>query len=362
MSSTNSFIREGNVEFDNLLKLCERGLGGVKGNERHNSDSECLKPFDYIAEMKGKNVRSQLVDAFQVFFERESTLGSLSDASKKDLNKYINIVKEIVGWFHNASLIVDDIEDDSLLRRGKPCAHKIFGTAQALNSGNYKYFLAMERLKDLPNSGMATDIVLQEILNLHRGQGQEILWRDNVTCPSYTDYVNMILDKTGGLFRMAIGLIFAVDLSFLPDGEKERFKAVFPKFLRLTNLLSVYFQIRDDFINLANPKYFRQKTFCEDLSEGKFSFPIIHGIKKEKEQGKDTLLNIVRQRPGVHEVELKLFAVDLMKTQTESFLYTRGYLNSIKEEIMAELSTLGGHSQLSKILALLAEEVKECDV
>ena len=40
---------------------------------------------------------------------------------------------------------VDDIEDDSKLRRGRPVAHNIYGVAQTINSANYIYFLALER-------------------------------------------------------------------------------------------------------------------------------------------------------------------------------------------------------------------------
>ena len=50
-------------------------------------------------------------------------------------------------------------------------------------------------------------------------------------------------------------------------------------FLPLVNELGLYYQIRDDYINLQSNKYMENKSFCEDLSEGKFSFPIIHSIQ-----------------------------------------------------------------------------------
>lgn len=52
-------------------------------------------------------------------------------------------------------------------------------------------------------------------------------------------------------------------------------------FTRLTAILGLYFQIRDDYCNLSLKEYSENKSFCEDLTEGKFSFPIIHGIKNE---------------------------------------------------------------------------------
>ena len=51
---------------------------------------------------------------------------------------------------HNASLLLDDIEDGSELRRGAPTAHKVFGEALTINSANYLYFVALEKVKPLP--------------------------------------------------------------------------------------------------------------------------------------------------------------------------------------------------------------------
>ena len=47
---------------------------------------------------------------------------------------------------HNASLLLDDIEDGSELRRGAPTAHKVFGEALTINSANYLYFVALEKV------------------------------------------------------------------------------------------------------------------------------------------------------------------------------------------------------------------------
>ena len=50
---------------------------------------------------------------------------------------------------HNASLLLDDIEDGSELRRGAPTAHKVFGEALTINSANYLYFVALEKVTPL---------------------------------------------------------------------------------------------------------------------------------------------------------------------------------------------------------------------
>lgn len=136
---------------------------------------------------------------------------------------------------HTASLLVDDVEDSSLLRRGLPVAHSIFGTAQTINSANYVYFVALQELLKLDQledsragspeapevefvgegkrkrrqRGEAVRIYTEELVNLHRGQGMDLFWRDTLTVPTEEEYLEMVGNKTGGLFRLAIRLMQA---------------------------------------------------------------------------------------------------------------------------------------------------------
>lgn len=78
--------------------------------------------------------------------------------------------------------------------------------AQTINSANYAYFLAQQKLSAL-HSTRANDVFVEELLNLHRGQGMDLYWRDTLTCPTEEQYMGMVLDKTGGLFRLAVRLM-----------------------------------------------------------------------------------------------------------------------------------------------------------
>lgn len=116
----------------------------------------------------------------------------------------------------------------------------------------------------------ATKVYTEQLLELHRGQGMEIYWRDNFTCPTESDYKLMTIRKTGGLFMLAIRL-----MQLFSENKED--------FSKLTSILGLYFQIRDDYCNLTSKEYSEGKSFCEDLTEGKFSFPIIHAINIQKE-------------------------------------------------------------------------------
>ncbi len=94
------------------------------------------------------------------------------------------------------TLYKDDIEDNSVLRRGLPVAHKIYGVPSTINSANYVMFQALERVLRLEKPE-AVSIFSEQMLELHRGQGMEIYWRDRFVCPTEEEYRAMTVRKTG---------------------------------------------------------------------------------------------------------------------------------------------------------------------
>ena len=139
------------------------------------------------------------------------------------------------------SFRIDDIQDNSKLRRGVPSAHEVYGVAQTINSANYVYFQAQQQLLDLPDWPEALKIFNEEMLNLHRGQGMELYWRDNVQPPSEGDYLQMISNKTGGLFRLILRLLQSVSTK---EAEVSQ----------LVDVIGLEFQILDDYKNLCDEK------------------------------------------------------------------------------------------------------------
>lgn len=297
---------------------------------RHEVDDSLLEPFHYIHSVPGKDVRGTLIDCFQYWF-------------KVDQSEVLHAIKDIVGDLHNASLLIDDIEDNSKLRRGVPVAHSIFGVPSVINCANYVYFLALEKCQFL-HSPTATQVFVGELLNLHRGQGYDILWRELVRCPTEDEYLSMVRDKTGGLFRLAVGLIQVFATDHVTDD-----------FTKLVNDLAMYFQIRDDFINLADEEYMKSKSFCEDITEGKFSFPIVHAIRKESHT---QLISILKQR--TNDDDVKRYAQSLMKDMG-SLDYTREKCSALRQDIVAEVEKFGGNPMLLKLIEMLHKQLEQME-
>ncbi|KAF3761108.1 terpenoid synthase [Cryphonectria parasitica EP155] len=250
-----------------------------------------MGPFDYLNSQRGKDFRSQLIGAFNTWLD-------VSPAS-------LEIITRVVGMLHTASLLIDDVEDNSALRRGLPVAHALFGVPQTINSANYVYFRALADLQGLDNPRVIA-VFAEELQNLHRGQGMDLFWRDTLTCPTEDEYLEMVGNKTGGLFRLGIKLMQA---------ESRSPHAI--DCVPLVNLIGLIFQIRDDYQNLQSTEYSENKGLAEDLTEGKFSFPVIHSIRHDPSNLQ--LINILKQRTT--EDEVKRYAVQYMKG-TGSFDYT----------------------------------------
>ncbi|KAI4724263.1 geranylgeranyl diphosphate synthase 1 [Aureobasidium sp. EXF-10728] len=270
-------------------------------------DRILLAPYDYLDGHPGKDIRSLLIGAFNAWLH----------VPKPSLD----IITKVVGMLHTASLLIDDVEDSSVLRRGVPVAHNIFGTAQTINSANYVYFCALRELMKL-NNPEAIEIYNDELLNLHRGQGMDLFWRDSLTCPSEHDYLEMVGNKTGGLFRLAIKLMQAessVSIDCVP----------------LCNTIGLLYQIRDDYKNLSDTIYTQNKGLCEDLTEGKFSFPVIHSIRSDPQNL--VLINILKQKP--QDEEIKRYAVKYME-KTGSFSYSRKVLRGLAKKALALVDEL----------------------
>jgi geranylgeranyl diphosphate synthase type 3 len=298
----------------------------------HRPDPALLESFRYINTMPGKNVRGKMIDCFQLWLQ----------VDESSIPHVLEIIKDIVGDLHNASLMIDDIEDNSKLRRGIPVAHSIFGVPTVINGANYAYFLALEKCHALRNP-QAMDVFVGELLNLHRGQGHDILWRDDVRCPTEDQYLEMVKDKTGGLFRLAVGLMQA----FATANKTTDFTS-------LVNNLALYFQIRDDYINLVDEEYMKSKSFCEDLTEGKFSFPIIHCIRSDPSDHR--LLSILKKK--TEDIDVKRYAQQVM-FQAGSMEYTRAKCISLKEEIVQEIEALGGNPPLLKLVEALDVQIQD---
>jgi octaprenyl-diphosphate synthase len=173
----------------------------------------------------------------------------------------------LIEFSHNATLIHDDIEDDSEERRGKPAVHKIYGVDTAINAGSFLYFLALSCVESYKGDSKALVYKLwaEYIRGLHLGQAIDISWHRKVSfIPTIDEYFVMCALKTGSLARLAAeagaysaGASAETALKFGDAAEK----------------LGIGFQILDDVKNLTTG--IPGKLRGDDVVEGKKSLPVL---------------------------------------------------------------------------------------
>eukprot|EP00475_Leptophrys_vorax_P010023 TRINITY_DN166_c0_g1_i4.p2 TRINITY_DN166_c0_g1~~TRINITY_DN166_c0_g1_i4.p2 ORF type:complete len:222 (+),score=58.37 TRINITY_DN166_c0_g1_i4:2191-2856(+) len=215
-------------------------------------------------------------------------------------------------------------------------AHVKFGEALTINSANFVYFLALQKCLELQNEE-AVKVFCNEMVRLHQGQGMDIYWREQHMCPSLERYKQMVSNKTGGLLRLFVRMMQA-----LVNDTSERFS-------KLVDMLGILYQIRDDYVNLISEEYGRTRgSIADDLTEGKFSFPIIHAILFGK--GGERLSEILKMRTA--DDALKLEAVKIME-DSGSFKFTRNEMTILCAGMKELLGEMGGNDVLFVVVEQL---------
>nr|BCP56498.1 phomopsene synthase [Diaporthe amygdali] len=271
-------------------------------------------PADYIGSLPSKGIRDNVADALSIWL----------DVPAKELNQ----IKRAINLLHNASLMLDDVQDGSVLRRAQPTTHTVFGPAQTINSAGHQIIQAMNEIRKL-GSDDCLDIFSEELEKLYVGQSHDLYWVYNDSCPTIEDYFKMVDYKTGGLFNMLARLMTAKSSS-----------SSSPDLTALVGLLGRYFQIRDDYMNLTSADYTVEKGFCEDLDEGKFSITLLHALSAAPEPEALLLRNLMsgRRNDGKLSVVQKNLALSIIEG-ARSLEYTAAVLQKLYKAIVRELES-----------------------
>ncbi len=214
--------------------------------------------------------------------------------------------------FHNAFLILDDVQDASEQRRGGPTLHREHGVGVAVNVGNSANLLALQRLME--NRGtlgpqLSWRILQETELMLRRsleGQAIELGWiRDNACDLDERDYLHMCLKKTAWysfIYPLRVGALVARGDAL--DAEQ---------FCRLGWYLGAAFQIQDDILNLTG-KYVRYgKEIRGDLWEGKRTLMLIHLLNHCEPQERRALKRFLAKTRDDRDKAEVAWVYDLMR-------------------------------------------------
>jgi geranylgeranyl diphosphate synthase type I len=260
------------------------------------------------------------------------------------------IIPEVV---HNGTLIVDDLEDSSELRRGKPCTYKIYGVDIAVNAGNAMYYLPllplMEKKAVLPAEMLRDiyEVYVQEMINLSLGQAMDITWHRGIAKAddlNQENYLQMCAYKTGTLARMA-AKISAV----LAGASKE----LVEKLGFFAESIGVAFQMQDDVLDLTGKEFAEKKGGVgQDITEGKRTLMVIHTLKNASNAERKRLIQILNMHTS--DQALRDEAIALMK-KYHAIEHVKNTAARIVEESWKEVDKLLPQSEAKEKLKAFAE-------
>jgi len=269
----------------------------------------------------------------------------------KDPKKFADIAaaSEII---HNGTLMVDDIEDNSDMRRGKPCTHIKYGVDVAVNAGNAMYYLSvLPLLRDRKKYGdretlKAYDAYLEEMVRLSYGQGMDIYWhRGKAGAVTEGQYLQMCAFKTGTIARLAAkwGAIFAGGTGKQVDAAG-----------KLAESIGVSFQIQDDVLNLLGEEGKYGKDPGGDISEGKRTLLVIYALKHSDKSDGQRLVAILDS----HTKDSRKIAEAIAIIRNSGAF---GHANEVARKIVVdawdEFDSAFPKSEHKEVLRLLADYV-----
>jgi len=245
------------------------------------------------------------------------------------------IIPEVI---HNGTIMIDDVEDSSEMRRGKPCTYRIYGIDIAINAGNAMYYLPLVTLiknrDKLSKEKLSRlyEIYVQEMINLSFGQAMDIAWHKglaNADEIDVEDYMQMCAYKTGTLARMAAKMA-----AVLADANEE----LVEKLGRFAEAIGVAFQMQDDILDLTSEEFAQKKGGRgQDITEGKRTLMVIYTLKRASENDRKRLIEIL----NMHTTDQKLRdeAIAIME-KYNAIEYAKNYAKKLVNESWNDIETL----------------------
>ena len=251
-----------------LDKFHELVAVGISDNTLLKSPKELYEPMDYILNIGGKRIRPVMVLLGTDLFD-----GDLQQAVKPSL---------AIEYFHNFSLMHDDIMDDAPLRRGKVTVHEHYGVNTAILSGDALLIKSYEMLEDLEPEMFkkVTKLFTKTGAELCEGQQWDINF-ETQTNVSYEDYIKMVTHKTGVLVGAALKMG-----AIIGGASDEEADLIYQYGLNL----GIAYQLKDDYLDVFGNLEHLGKKHAGDIYENKKTILYISALEAADDKQRDELL------------------------------------------------------------------------
>ncbi|MGZ4960085.1 MAG: octaprenyl diphosphate synthase [Methylomonas sp.] len=247
------------------------------------------------------------------------------------------IMAAVIEFIHTATLLHDDVVDESVLRRGKESANAVWGNAASVLVGDYLYSSAFEMMVSTSNMRVM-EILSKTTTAIAEGEVLQLL---NCNNPDTTEekYLEVIARKTAILFSTATRLAAVISAA---DSATEEALAIYGQ------QLGVAFQLIDDALDYKASTEELGKNLGDDLAEGKPTLPLIYAIQHGTEQQAKIVVDAIRQ--GSREAFNEVYEV---VKATQAIEYTEQCADRAAEKAIESLACLPD-SEYKRALETLA--------
>lgn len=279
----------------------------------HSEVSLINQISDYIINAGGKRLRPALV---------LMTARALN-ANAQQMNDAVTLAA-IVEFIHTATLLHDDVVDESSMRRGRLTANAAYGNSAAVLVGDFLYSRSFQMMVKI-GSMQVMDVLSEATNTIAEGEVLQLL---NCKDPDVTEarYMQVIDFKTAKLFEASCKLAAII------TGQPPE---VISQLGKYGSELGSAFQLVDDLLDYAGESAALGKNVGDDLREGKPTLPLIHAMQ----HGGDDARQLIRQaieQGGTESVEPILLAIE----RSGSLRYTQEKAHALANSALGRLHGL----------------------
>ena len=248
----------------------------------------------------------------------------------------------VIEFIHTATLLHDDVVDESDLRRGRRTANAVFGNAASVLVGDFLYSRSFQLMVELERAEVMR--ILADTTNqIAEGEVLQLLHVRNPDTDEAA-YLRVIERKTAVLFAAATRLG-----AVLADGDAATCDALHEYGLNL----GYAFQIADDVLDYASDAATMGKNLGDDLAEGKATLPLIHAIAHSDDATRTVLRDAV-EHGDVDAMPQVLAAI----RATGGLDYSRGKAREFADKAMRALDGLAGNEATAALRGLAAHAIE----
>jgi len=246
-------------------------------------------------------------------------------------------IAAIIEFIHTATLLHDDVVDESNMRRGRETANALFGNSASVLVGDFLYTRSFQMMTQLNN--MKVMDILSDATNIV-AEG-EVLQLMNCNDPDTTEesYLEVIYCKTAKLFEAATRLAAVIS---------EQPEAIEIAMQEYGKHLGTAFQLVDDIMDYTADAKEMGKNVGDDLSEGKPTLPLLYAMHNGNPEQKQLIRDAIEHGNGMDNLDAILHAMD----ETGSIKYTQTKAEEEADKAIQSLNAVPDSEYKEALIAL----------